>query len=97
MPRLLKPNEIVTESYLVVGCLDTETQALNLQKYMCCKFTRYMLRLTYSSMHVAKNNFLLVPMQDWNKEWTDEKLYKKYNLSEDEISVIESTMRPIDL
>ena len=97
MPRLLKPNEIVTESYLVVGCLDTEAQALNLQKYMCCKFTRYMLRLTYSSMHVAKNNFLLVPMQDWNQEWTDEKLYNKYNLSKNEIAVIESTMRPIDL
>ena len=93
MPRILKPNEITTESYLLLGCLDSEEKAEHLKDYMLCKFTRYMLRLTYSSMHIAKNNFTFVPIQDWQEPWDDKKLYRKYGLSEDEISVIEKTMR----
>lgn len=56
-------------------------------------FTRFMLRLTYSSMHIARANFAFVPDQDFTVEWTDEKLYKKYELAEDEIAFIESTIR----
>ena len=36
-----------------------------------------------------------VPLQDFSKAWTDEELYKKYNLTEKEISFIESMIRPI--
>ena len=32
-----------------------------------------------------------------SESWTDEKLYKKYGLTEDEISFIESMIRPMDL
>lgn len=54
-----------------------------------------MLRLTYSSMHIARANFVFVPDQDFTEEWTDEKLYKKYELTEDEVGIIETTMRPM--
>jgi site-specific DNA-methyltransferase (adenine-specific) len=36
-------------------------------------------------------------MQLWNESWTDEKLYKKYDLTTEEISFIESMIRPMDL
>ena len=55
-----------------------------------------MLRLTYSSMHIARANFAFVPDQDFTVEWTDEKLYKKYELTEDEIAFIESTIRVME-
>ena len=35
-----------------------------------------------------------VPMQDFNKEWSDEELYVKYDLSVEEIDFIESIIRP---
>lgn len=54
-----------------------------------------MLRLTYSSMHIARANFIFVPDQDFTEEWTDEKLYRKYELTEDEVGIIETTMRPM--
>jgi len=56
-----------------------------------------MIQLTLSSMHIAQKNFSFVPIQDFSESWSDEKLYKKYGLSEDEISFIESMIRPMDL
>jgi len=39
---------------------------------------------------------MFVPAQDFTEEWTDEKLYKKYELTEDEIAFIESTIRVME-
>ena len=44
-----------------------------------------------------KKAYSLVPIQDFTEPWTDEKLYKKYGLTEDEIAFIESMIRPMDL
>ena len=35
-------------------------------------------------------------MQDFNESWTDEKLYKKYNLTQEEIDFIESMIKPME-
>ena len=95
-PRILKPGEVTTFSYLVLGVFDTETEARNFKQYMQCKFPRFMLRLTYSSMHIAKDNFMFVPIVDFTKPWTDEKIYKLFSLNEKEIELIENTMRTIN-
>jgi len=95
-PRIEIPGEVNTFSYLVLGAFDTEEEIKNYKQYLMCKFTRFMLRLTYSSMHIARANFVFVPDQDFTEEWTDEKLYKKYELTEDEIAFIESTIRVME-
>ena len=48
-------------------------------------------------MQVNRSVFGLIPLQDFSKPWTDEALYKKYNLSADEIAFIESMIKPMDL
>ncbi len=96
-PRILKPNEICNFTYMLLGVFDTEGEAKNFQKYMALKFPRYMLRLTYSSMNISKNNFMFVPCLDFKRTWSDTELYKRYNLSEDEVAVIESTIRQMNL
>lgn len=35
-------------------------------------------------------------MQDFSKLWTDEELYQKYNLSQEEIDFIESMIKPME-
>jgi site-specific DNA-methyltransferase (adenine-specific) len=37
-----------------------------------------------------------VPRQPWNRTWTDEVLYEKYRLTQDEIAFIESMIRPVE-
>lgn len=94
-PRILLPGEINTFSYMVLGAFDTKEEVENYESYIRTKFARFLTRLTYSSMNISKNNFMLVPLQDFNEPWDDEKLYKKYNLTQEEIDYIESTIRPL--
>lgn len=53
------------------------------------------MRQAISSLNVTRECFRFVPNQDFKVEWTDEKLYQKYALTEEEINVIETTMRPM--
>jgi hypothetical protein len=45
---------------------------------------------------INKDVFMFVPMQDFSKPWTDEELYEKYDLTEDEIKFIESMIKPME-
>ena len=47
-------------------------------------------------MQVSKSVFGLIPLQDFSQPWTDEMLYKKYNLSPEETDFIESMIRPME-
>ena len=40
--------------------------------------------------------FEFVPLQDFTKPWTDEELYRKYNLTDEEIAFIESMIKPME-
>lgn len=95
-PQVVQNDEVVTETYLVCATLDTLREAVNCCEYLKLKFPRFLLRLTYSSMNVKKINFVFVPNQDFNRSYSDEDLYKKYNLTEDEIAYIERLIRPME-
>ena len=58
---------------------------------------RFMVLLKKTTQNAAKGVYELVPTQDFCKSWTDEELYKKYNLSNKEIEFIDSLVRPMDL
>ena len=40
--------------------------------------------------------YRFVPMQDFSKPWTDAELYKKYDLTDEEIAFIESMIKPME-
>lgn len=81
-PQILYPGTVDTFSYLNIGFFDTETEAINFRNYMTCKLPRFMMRTTYSSVHISKANFIFVPMLDFTQEWTDQKLYEFYGFTE---------------
>ena len=90
---VLQPGEISTFSYLVLGDFDNESLAENLKKYLETKFARYLVLLAISSIHIAKDKFIFLPKQDFSKTWDDETLFKKYGLSNNEISHIEQLIK----
>lgn len=94
--RILRPNEVITETYIILGCFDSLTEAENCSCYVKTKFFRYLVLLTLSSMHITKSNFQFVPVQDFSKPWTDAELYEKYGLNDEEITLIESMIRPME-
>jgi site-specific DNA-methyltransferase (adenine-specific) len=93
----LPPGTICTESYLIVGTYKTQSEADNMVAYLKTKFCRFLVSTVLLTQNIAKDRFQFVPALDMNEEWTDEKLYKKYGLTEDEIAFIESKIRPMEL
>jgi site-specific DNA-methyltransferase (adenine-specific) len=95
--EILKPNEICTETYIIVGSFNSEKECLNLLSYLKTKFTRFLVSQLSFSQDITKDRFAFVPIEDFSEPWTDEKLYKKYGLTEEEIAFIESMIRPMDV
>lgn len=95
--RILYPGEIHTESYLLLHAFDTLEQAENFASFMALKFPRFMMKHTLSSMNISTQNFQFVPFLDYSKQWSDSELYSRYKLVPEEISYIESLIRPMEL
>jgi hypothetical protein len=96
-PFVGEPGSICTETYLCIGPFKSEAEAENARAYIACKFTRFVVMLRKPSQNTSQKVYSFVPMQDFSETWTDEKLYAKYGLSEEEIQFIESTVRPMNL
>ena len=94
--KVLNPGEVCTHSYFVIGNWDDYNIAQNALSYMKTKFVRFLMLLCVSGFGLSKIVFQFVPMQDFSKEWTDEELYKKYNLSDEEACFIDSMIKPMD-
>lgn len=94
--RVLKPGEICTFSYITIGSFEKESEAVNLRDYLFTKFARFMVLQAVSSIHLSKEKFIFLPIQDFSKRWTDDLLYKKYDLTEQEVEFIESLIRPME-
>ncbi len=93
---ILPPGTICTETYLVVGSFDTEQEAKKLVAYMKTLFFRFLVAQCMYSHHITKEAYRLVPIQDFSLSWTDEKLYAKYGITDEEIKFIESMVRPME-
>lgn len=91
------PDTVCNESYLVIGPFKDKTECDNVMSYIATKFFRFLVLLKKNSQNAAKGVYQLVPQQDFSKPWTDEELYKKYGITEDEIAFIDSMIRPMDL
>ena len=96
-PFVAEPNSACTETYLVAGVFPSKVQAENLAEYLATRFLRFLVLLNKPTQHATSKVYTFVPDQDFNKKWTDDILYKKYNISEIEIKFIESLVRVMDL
>lgn len=90
-----KPGTACTETYLVAGRFNGELEAKNFGAYLRTKFVRFLVSLRTNTQDIYSERFAFVPRLPMDREWTDEMLYKKYGITEDEIAFIESRIRPM--
>ena len=100
-PFLGESNSVCSQTYMTIGCTDenhffNEEECKNIISYMTTKFFRYLVSLIKKTQHSPKMVYQCVPMQDFSKPWTDEELYAKYNLTDEEIAFIDSMIKPMD-
>lgn len=95
-PFLGTPDTCCTETYLHIGPCKDASEAESIISYMRTRFFRFFVLFKKNTQNAAKGVYSFVPLQDFSHPWTDEMLYKKYGLDENEIAFIESMIRPME-
>lgn len=95
-PIIGEPGTACTETYIVAGVFDSQAEAESLAAYLRSRFARFLVSLRKSTQHATRGVYSFVPVQSWDREWTDEMLYAKYGLTDEEIAFIESIVRPME-
>ena len=105
-PLIGEPLIGYTETFIAIGAFITEFEAKACLKYIKGKFSRAMLGILKITQDNTKETWRKVPIQDFTPssdiDWSqsieniDQQLYKKYNLSQEEIDFIESKVRAMD-
>lgn len=84
---------VCTQTYLFFY-VDSKKQAESLKSYLSTRFFRFLVALRKITQHATRSTYTWVPQQKWDRIWTDEMLYKKYDLDMDDIAYIENSIRP---
>ena len=96
-PFVGEPGSISSETYLCIGPFDSKSEAESVLSYLSCRLTRLLILLHKPSQDTTRKVYTFVPTQEWTRRWTDEDLYAKYGITDDEIAFIEKMVRPMDL
>lgn len=104
-PYVVGPMYACTDTFITIGKYSNLIEAQNLGKYLQTKFVRYAISIMKISQNTCQIVYQFVPDQDftsssdidWSKSISDidQQLYKKYNLTSDEIAYIEKTIKPM--
>ena len=95
-PIIADKKSVCTETYLVVGPFKTDAEAANAVTYIQTKFFHLLVSAVKITQNTMQKAYSFVPLQDFSHPWTDEMLYKKYGLTDEEIAFIESMIRPME-
>lgn len=101
-----KPGEGYLQTFIGIGKFDTIIEANNVVIYLKTKFLRAMLGILKITQDCPGPKWKFVPIQDFTSnsdiDWSksiheiDQQLYKKYNLSGEEIDFIEKNVQEME-
>ena len=106
-PIIGEPMTGHTQTFISIGEFNSNYEAESMLKYLKCKFSRALLGvLKVTQNNKTKDVWSKIPLQDFTKDsdifWSksiseiDQQLYKKYQLSPEEITFIEDKVQPLD-
>lgn len=93
-----EPYSVCSYTYICIGYNQqyTKEECENVISYINTRFFRYLVSIKKKTQDASRDVYLFVPLQDFSHSWTDQMLYKKYGLTEEEIAFIESMIRPME-
>lgn len=94
---LIAPSPSTCTQTFLFFYLDTMDEAKSLQSYLATRLFRFLVSLRKITQDATKSTYAWVPMQAWDRLWTDEALFKKYGITEDEAAHIEAMVKPMEL
>ena len=100
------PGDAGTTTFLSIGFFDSMDEVNMCQKYLKTKFARALLGVLKVTQNGSKSVFRMIPLQDFTSsseiDWSksikeiDQQLYKKYNLTNEEINFIETKVKEME-
>lgn len=95
-PLVAVPRSVCTQTYIVAGPLESKAAAESVEAYLKTRFLRFLVALRKVSQHAFKSTYHWVPQQEWDRAWTDEELYAKYGITEEEQAYIAEMVREME-
>jgi site-specific DNA-methyltransferase (adenine-specific) len=83
---------VCTQTYLFFF-VGSEKEAQSVESYVKTKFFRYLVSLRKISQDATRSTYLWVPSLEWSVEWSDQELYRRFQLDAQEVALIESHVR----
>jgi site-specific DNA-methyltransferase (adenine-specific) len=82
-----KPNEVYSQSFISFE-VNNEIEAKSLLSYLKTKLANFMLSLRKNTQHISKETIKWIPLPPLDREWTNEKVFKYFKLTLEEIELI---------
>lgn len=93
-PFIAGPPSVCTQTFLFVY-VDSENAARSVESYVRTRLFRFLVSLRKISQHATRSTYTWVPQQSWDREWTDEELYEKYGITDEEQAYIAEMVKEI--
>ena len=90
-PFVAPSPSVCTQTYLFFY-VSEEGTARSINSYIKTRFFRFLVSLRKITQDATRSTYNWVPQLDWDRTYTDEYLFKKFNLSLKEIEHIESNV-----
>lgn len=95
-PIVAPPPSACTETYIVISSFNDEASANNLAAYLRTKFARFLIGLRKNTQHITSDRFAFLPTVSFDKSWSDEELFRFFELTDEEIKFIDLLIRPME-
>ena len=105
-PHVEGPGIGMTQTFISMGKFETPTEAENVTKYIKTKYCRALLGTLKVTQHTSISAWKYVPLQDFTSksdiDWSkpiaqiDQQLYRKYGLTDEEITFIETHVKEMN-
>ena len=95
-PLIASSPSVCTQSFLFFS-VQSQAEARSLQSYYSTRFFRFLVSVRKITQHATHSTYVWVPMQTWDRTWTDDELFEKYSISAADQAYIASQVRAMNL
>jgi site-specific DNA-methyltransferase (adenine-specific) len=93
-PFIIKPKEVATGDLITLYASTDINEVQSAKSYYECRLIWWLVKRFFGQSSLNTNSFSFVPDPGaFDHIFTDEELYKKYNLTPEEINIIESVIK----
>ena len=88
-----EPNSICSETYIVIDICKNKKEANNLINYFNTDLVSFLIKQKKITHNSSKETYSFIPSLNMKYNWTNEKLYKLFNISNSEIEYMSKSIK----